>query len=150
MINFCESKNLIDICKHIFPVLKCLIYILGSILNIYKLYFILYFPKNSWLKNASYPQIFVLFLTYTVGKKKEFFNLAEYKKEVGKDYKRITFYLCDANEFDMYEELHTSIENDDDEESNTLISTFNTTLLAPMSHCCLMTYFKTKLNKFCS
>ena len=44
-------------------------------------------------------------ITYISGKGKEFFNLGEYKKEVGKDYKRIVFFLCDATDFNLYEEM---------------------------------------------
>lgn len=47
-----------------------------------------------------------------------FFNFAEYKKEIGKDYKRITFYLCDETEFNTYEELQGEIETNEYDESN--------------------------------
>jgi hypothetical protein len=52
---------------------------------------------------------------YISGKVKTFFNLAEYKKEVGKDYKRIVFFLCDATDFDLYEESQKKRESKEDE-----------------------------------
>lgn len=45
------------------------------------------------------------YVLYISGKEKKFFNVAEYRVEIGKDYKRIVFYLCEAMEFDAYEEL---------------------------------------------
>ena len=64
------------------------------------------------------PSHLFFLLTYISRKGKAFFNLAEYQKEIGKDYKRITFYLCDETEFNTYEELQREIEKNEYDESN--------------------------------
>ena len=52
-------------------------------------------------------------ITYISGKGKEFFNLGEYK-----NYKRIVFFLCDATDFNLYEEMQKKIENNEDDSSS--------------------------------
>ena len=70
-------------------------------------------------KSAPYcPHIYFFLLTYISRKGKAFFNLAEYQKEIGKDYIRITFYLCDETELNTYKELQRVTEKNEYDESN--------------------------------
>ena len=47
---------------------------------------------------------------FTPGGCKDFFNLDEYRKEIGKDFKRITLYLCPLIESMKYEGLNDANE----------------------------------------
>ena len=50
------------------------------------------------------------------GQAKDFFSLNQYKTEVGKDFKRLVFYLCDTDHFSAYEKYlqePTNITEDD-------------------------------------
>ncbi|KAK3741554.1 hypothetical protein QZH41_002937 [Actinostola sp. cb2023] len=47
-----------------------------------------------------------------IGQTNEFFSLDKYKVEVGKDFKRIVFYLCEDNEFATYEKIFQANESD--------------------------------------
>ena len=46
---------------------------------------------------------FVCNVFFLSGQTKDFFSLKQYKTEVGKDYKRLVFYLCDTDNFSAYE-----------------------------------------------
>eukprot|EP00112_Aurelia_sp_Birch-Aquarium-sp1_P017834 Seg4174.3 transcript_id=Seg4174.3/GoldUCD/mRNA.D3Y31 product="hypothetical protein" protein_id=Seg4174.3/GoldUCD/D3Y31 len=45
----------------------------------------------------------------STGAKKDFFELSKYKDEVGKDYKRITFYLCEECDYTMSENMEQGL-----------------------------------------
>ena len=50
------------------------------------------------------PLIFFLCNVFFLsGQTKDFFSLKQYKTEVGKDYKRLVFYLCNTDNFSAYE-----------------------------------------------
>lgn len=59
-------------------------------------------------------------LNLLFGQTKEFFSLDKYKVEVGKDLKRIAFYLCEENEFNNYEKIFQGKETDDELEYQNL------------------------------
>lgn len=64
---------------------------------------------------------------YFLGQYAEFFCLEKYKTEVGKDYKRLVFYLCQKEDLEKSEELddEESVDGKSDDETFSLNQLFN-------------------------